>query len=457
MQQRPVSLQQRLIKHAMLSSICAGVLALLLLLGFSAYHNMQTQDDIMDEISDMLLVTDISAGAQPVDELSDEFNIAYQLSLGQQVLTQSPAFPQQIADQHTFATHDEFSITWRDGRLWRSYQYLDHERQLQVRLYQPISERFDELLSSMWLYSLCLLLLWLLQWLLLHFAVKKQFRSIHRLSQDIAEKNAEDLSPIQQQAAFIELQPMVKQLNLMLLRVQQSLLAEQRLTADASHELRSPLSAIQMRLQVLRRKYAGQLTAVNDELNLIQQDVQRGTQVLENLLLLARLDPTDQDALAMQSFDLRVLVLEVIQALAIFAEQKQVTFHDFAADQSTDLPDQAWMIVGNRELLMICIRNLLDNAIRYAKVQGSVYIQFERLQHSTLLSIEDDGEQLTAEVLAHMGERFYRALGTQTQGSGLGLSICKKIIQLHQDQLQFSPSTYGGLKVKLIFTDRPDR
>ena len=95
------------------------------------------------------------------------------------------------------------------------------------------------------------------------------------------------------------MQPIIRQLNAMLSRLEKSLAAEQRFTADASHELRSPLSAIQMRLQVLKRKYQED-AQLRQALQMIQNDVNRGTQILENLLLLARLDPEHAEQLPKQ-------------------------------------------------------------------------------------------------------------------------------------------------------------
>ncbi len=311
---------------------------------------------------------------------------------------------------------------------------------MSVLVLQPIGERFKDLAQNVMVYGLILILLWLVQWLILHFAVQRQFTVIQQLSKNIAEKNADDLSPIQQQVPeFKELQPMVVQLNRLLQRLEQSLMAEQRFTADASHELRSPLSAIQMRLQVLKRKYPD----LAQELISIQNEVNRGTQVLENLLLLARLDPTNTSQLSQSEIDLHLVMRDVLQALQPFAVDKNIQIQ-------TQLLPQLY-IKGNEKLIFSCIRNLIDNAIRYAGQNGHVFIEMQQKQQHISMTIEDDGQGVTDEVLERLGERFYRALGTRTQGSGLGLSICKKIIELHAAEIYFSKSAHGGLKVELQF------
>jgi len=283
-------------------------------------------------------------------------------------------------------------------------------------------------------------LLWLVQWLILHFSVKRQFKAVHQLSREISAKNAEDLTLIQQQIPELkELQPIVWQLNQLLQRLEQSLLAEQRFTADASHELRSPLSAIQMRLQVLKRKYP----ELEQDLASIQNDVNRGTQVLENLLLLARLDPANSSQLPKSNVDLKMVTNDALQALQPFAAEKNIQIQ-------TQLVENLVM-VANEKLIFSCIRNVLDNAIRYAQKEGHVFIHLQQKYPYIILSIEDDGLGVSDEILARLGERFYRALGTKTQGSGLGLSICQKIMQLHAGKIHFSKSEYGGLKVELLF------
>ncbi|WP_445660479.1 sensor histidine kinase [Acinetobacter sp. F16] len=437
-----VSLQSKLIKTSLLSSIVAGVVALLLFVAISLYQTMQVQDQLMDEIADMLLISDVTVSSgQQVDELSDEFDIQYQLKDQQQVLTQSKNF--QIDNPSSKLKNnvsEGYDFIWQEQQLWRMYTAEDSELNMSVLVLQPVGERFKDLIQNVMGYGLILVLLWFIQWLILHFAVKRQFKVIHQLSKEISGKNANDLAPIQQQVPELkELQPMVWQLNQLLQRLKQSLVAEQRFTADASHELRSPLSAIQMRLQVLKRKYPD----LAQDLVSIQNDVSRGTQVLENLLLLARLDPTNTSQLPKTEIDVQLVVMDVIQALQPFALEKNIQIQ-------TQLSPHLY-IVANEKLIFSCLRNLVDNSIRYAEQGGHVFIDVQQKQQYIIISIEDDGQGVTDEVLQRLGERFYRALGTKTQGSGLGLSICQKIIELHAGEIHFSQSNHGGLKVKLQF------
>jgi two-component system sensor histidine kinase QseC len=241
----------------------------------------------------MLLADDLTvSNGQALAELSDEFDIRYRLDNAQQLLTASEDVPEKITVDHLSLVSDEpYGFYWSEQKLWRIYTAQDNHG-LQVQVTQSMSERFHAFWQSILVFSGVLFLVWCLQWLLMHFAIRRKFRVIHQVSEQISNKSVNDLAPISMpEPELIELQPMLSQLNALLARLDQALVAEQRFTADASHELRSPLSAIQMRLQVLKRKFP----ELESEFKPIQQDVSRGVQVLDNLLLLARLDPEQKE------------------------------------------------------------------------------------------------------------------------------------------------------------------
>ena len=435
----PVSLQTRLIKNAMLSSMLAGLLAWLLLLGVSSYQAIQLHDDLMEQISELLLGDIRQAKGDQVDEISEQFDIQYALLLNQDILTMS--IDDDLINSVRVNEHSGFQFAYENGRFIRIL--TAKEDGLQAKVLQPLSVRFNELWQTTFSFAGILLILWLLQWLILHVVVKRQLQPLNNISRAIGSKSAEDLSPVNSPDPEItELQPIVQQLNAMLNRLEKSLLAEQRFTADASHELRSPLSAIQMRLQVLKRQYQHD-AQLPQALQLIQNDVNRGTQVLENLLLLARLDPEKAEQLPQQAVNLKMIVQEVLQALQPFAAEKQIKWQ---------LSIDDGQIMANAELIFSCIRNLVDNAIRYSPEQGRIEIKTDVDAAGRLrLVIENSGTGIAREVLVHLGERFYRALGTRTSGSGLGLSICRKIMQLHAAEIEIAASDLGGLKVILSF------
>lgn len=435
---KSISLQSQLIKTSLLSAIWAGAISLCLMLGFGLFHIMSVHDALMDEVADLLTATDLTLKQdEQIDELSEEFDMQYQLIQGSQVLTTSE---QHTAFEHQPNLKQGLHYQWRDGALWRSYALQDDG--LTVQIVQPMKTRLRETLQSVLGYAGILLIVWLIQWLLLHILIKRQLKVLQLFSKQIAEKNVDDLQAIVlPEPVLQELEPIKTQLNFLLNRLDQALEAEQRFTSDASHELRSPLSAIQMRLQVLKRQYPD----IQHDLLSIQHDVNRGTRVLENLLILARLDPTQSEQLDKKQNDLEQLSLQVLDALQPFIEEKHIELK---------LQTQSVQFAMNAELMFSCLGNLVDNAIRYSPEQGQVKIDLTVTAQQAIWTIENQGAGLTAAELQRIGERFYRVLGTKTQGSGLGISIAQKIAQLHHGQLSVDASELGGLKVQLTFPIR---
>jgi len=236
----PISLQSRLIQHAMFSSILAGFLAWLLLLGISGYQAIDLHDDLMEEISELLLGDVNQAKNTQVDEISEQFDIQYALLLNQQVLTTS--IDDELINEIPVAQKNGFHFDYENGHFIRIL--IAEDQDLKVKVVQPLSVRFDELWQTTLGFGGILFILWILQWLILRFAIKRQLKPLNKISREIGSKSALDLSPVQSPDPEItELQPIVRQLNAMLSRLEKSLAAEQRFTADASHELRSPLSA----------------------------------------------------------------------------------------------------------------------------------------------------------------------------------------------------------------------
>lgn len=436
------SLQSQLVKTTMWSSVVVGLLALSLLTIFSVYHNMSVQDEIMDEISDTLLVSDLSQHSmKQFDELSDEFDIQYELLSSGQLLTHSHSYQHELFEQGNLS--EGFSYFWFDGQLWRSLAAQQEDSQLQVEVFQPISTRIEEVLKALAGYSGLMVLFWLLQWVIVSWRTEQQLAALNLLSKRIAQKTASNLEPIQDPDVITEIQPVIDALNQLLARLQRALVAEQRFTADASHELRSPLSAIQMRLQVLQRKYQ-HVPELHQDFERIQEDVSRSTKILENLLLLARLEPNEaeQPQLPKTIIDLNYLLARVIETVTLDAQAKQMLIETNTLSTETKT-------LANEELLFIAFRNLFDNAIRYSPTLGSIHVEIGQDEQQIKVAIEDTGNGVDDEVLQRLGQRFFRVLGTQQQGSGLGISITRKIIELHNGELRFMHAEQGGLRVEV--------
>ncbi len=126
-----VSLQKQLIKTSLLSAIWAGLISLFLMVGFGLYHVMSVHDELMDEVADMLIATDLTqVNGKQIDELSEEFDMHYQLFRGSDLLTQSEK--NEEVNTTAMAIENGHHFVWSDGQLWRSYQQQDDGLTVQI-------------------------------------------------------------------------------------------------------------------------------------------------------------------------------------------------------------------------------------------------------------------------------------------------------------------------------------
>jgi two-component system sensor histidine kinase QseC len=233
-----------------------------------------------------------------------------------------------------------------------------------------------------------------------------------------------------------ELQPVVDGLNGLFERIAALVESERRFTADAAHELRTPIAAIRTQAQVAlaeaddaARRHALQSTLAGCD---------RATRLVEQLLTLSRVEAGEAPARA--ALDLSALARQQVAELAPKAIDR---------GQRLELQaDAPCTVQGDTTLLAVLVRNLVDNALRYsppgAQVQVAVQSQGGRVQ----LRVQDSGPGLPPEALARLGERFFRVLGTGQGGSGLGWSIVRRIAAVHGAQVQAGASAaLGGLDV----------
>jgi two-component system sensor histidine kinase QseC len=242
--------------------------------------------------------------------------------------------------------------------------------------------------------------------------------------------------------APIEIRPLVVALNGLFERIEQLLESERRFTADAAHELRTPIAAIRAQAQAALTVQDGALRRRALQSTLAGCD--RATRVIEQLLTLARLEASV--ALEGKRCDLTALVREEMAELAGLERADQ---HDL----QLDAPDQAWVLT-QPGLMSILVRNLTDNALRYSPAGSVVRVLIEAVgTEKVQLVVEDSGPGMTAEQRQRLGERFFRVTGNQASGSGLGWSIVRRISTAVDAQVSVDASAdLGGLKVSVLLT-----
>ena len=276
-----------------------------------------------------------------------------------------------------------------------------------------------------WLVALPLMLL-LFLWLL-----TRALTPLRLLARQLQRRNPAELTPLAPPVLPKEVSPMLDALNGLFLRIRDLRERESRFTSDAAHELRSPLAALKVQTEVMQIAGDDPATREHVTANLIT-GIDRATRLVDQLLTLSRLESQSHPQ---ECAELRwsAIINDAIAQTAPDAAAHQVSvISDLTASELT--------VRGEQLLLTVMLRNLLHNAIRYGKTGGTVHLTLTPQQ----LVIEDDGPGVSDAILARLGERFYRPPGQEKTGSGLGLSIVKRIAELHHMTIQFRRSPQGG-------------
>jgi len=239
---------------------------------------------------------------------------------------------------------------------------------------------------------------------------------------------------------FAEMLPLAAALDDLLRRIGDLLANERRFTADAAHELRTPVAAIRMQAQVARA--AADDAARAHALDGLLAGCDRAARLIDQLLTLARVESAQAPEMA--SVELAGVARAVMADLAPAALAK-------GQHVELDAPG-AYEVRGNALLLAVLVRNLVDNAVRYAPGGAAVRVRLHRDGGTVVLDVEDGGPGLPDADLARLGERFFRVPGSAASGSGLGWSIVRRIAAVHHARVDVGRSAgLGGLMVTVTF------
>jgi len=326
------------------------------------------------------------------------------------------------------------------GTDWRVFATQGAERDVQAFVGEQIASRqsilWAVLRSTLGPLTLALPLLALAAW----WAVRQGMAPLRRLGQTLAARSPRALEPVQAHDAPSEMQPLLESLNGLFERIAALMESERRFTADAAHELRTPIAAIRTQAQValaetddVLRRHALQGTL---------QGCDRATRLVEQLLTLSRLE-SGADAQAL-SVDLSALARHVLADVALQAIDKQQTLE-------LDAPTPC-AVAGSEALLAVLLRNLLDNAVRYSPEGARIEVAVRPVDGQVQLTVDDSGPGLDDADRLRLGERFFRVLGSGQSGSGLGWSIVRRIAAAQRAEVQTSRApALGGLRVQVAW------
>jgi len=330
-------------------------------------------------------------------------------------------------------------------RDWRACTLSSLSTPLVIQMAEPLGYRALLLSRTMRAVALPLLFALVLLTVLIGLVTERAFRPVRHIAADLAARSEEDLSPVNTAEMPVETHALGVALNALLARQTDVLARERRFTADAAHELRTPLAALRVQAQLAAR--ASTAAETRSALDKLQMSIDRTTHLIRQLLSLAQLEPGSVFASDQETEAQRVIEL-VLEDLSQAARDKGVTITVNGCRQQ--LP-------GSPEVLYLLLRNLLENSIGNVSAGGRVALEVAAREQCALLSISDDGPGIPCAERRRVFERFYRIPGSTAGGSGLGLSIVGRIVELLRGEIELAaPAAGTGLvvNVTLPFTNR---
>jgi two-component system sensor histidine kinase QseC len=343
------------------------------------------------------------------------------------------------------ARDEGFSDTLIGGKPWRVFSAWDEDKRYLVQVGERYDGRNEIALSIVKNLLLPLLFALPLLGLLVWLNVTRTLRPLAVLGRQVAARDPGNLRTLDAGEIPAEVQPLVGNLNRLFERVTELIANERRFTADAAHELRTPLAALKIQAQVARAA-AGEAERAH-ALDQVIAGCDRATHLVLQLLTLARLDPVERESKT-ASCDLQDLARAAVAGLAQFAFSKTVEI-DLAEGAAVEVKVK---VKGHAGLIGILLRNLIDNAIRYSPEGGRVQVRAAADAGVASFTVTDQGPGIPAAERGKVGQRFYRILGNEESGSGLGLSIVQRIAELHDTSVSLGEGEQGkGLSVTVKF------
>lgn len=442
------SLRLRLV---LLLSIGLGI-AWLVAAWFTHAESRHEIDQLFDaqlaQSAQVLLGTTRHELHERIERGDDEVPVAheYEQKLAFQIWDENDLLLRSVAAPATAmgSGKEGYSEAVVNGQSWRVLTRWNARHEFMVQVAEPLAGReslarhitLKMLLPTFIALPVLALLIW--------FGVGAGLRPLQQLKQEVKQRTASHLEPVAMAGVPEEVAPLVKALNDLFGRLQRAFEGERRFTADAAHELRTPLAALKIQAQVALR--STDETERHAALENVLRGVDRATRLVEQLLTLARVDP-ETAAIAFKQIDLRGLAATVMRDLEPLAHAKQIEI-SLEEGAASNIPCN---VLGDDAQLGLLLRNLIDNAIRYTPVGGRVSVSVRNAAGVTL-EVRDTGPGIPEAEREQVQQRFYRIAGSGQDGSGLGLSIVRRIAELHGARLELRDNDTGsGLLARVLW------
>ncbi|KPJ93798.1 MAG: hypothetical protein AMJ53_06535 [Gammaproteobacteria bacterium SG8_11] len=402
---------------------------------------------VLLELSAHELYEQLAYAAQQGEDISEHIPTQvhkYQQEIDFQIWVEGAllAVRSENAPSTPFINVDEqFSNRTFNDRRWRVYSISNDENTIRVQVGQHYDERdlLSNSISTRLITSFAIMLPLLA--LLILVSVGRAMAPLKKITDQIENRQIDNLQPIGMQHVPQEVVPMIKALNSLFQRLHAAFENITLFTANAAHELRTPLAAQKLHAQVAIK--TEDKTARDEALREVVVGVNRATNLVEQLLTLSRLDPEG----ALKEDEVANLYKITEDKLAELTPQALEKFIEVSLDFK-----ESPLVNGKEAMLTILVRNIIENAIRYTPNYGMVEVQVKPLNGKVLFSVKDSGPGIPAEERQNVFQRFYRGKGNTTQeGCGLGLAMVHRILEIHNAQITLDKSPFGGLQVDVLF------
>ena len=397
----------------------------------------ELQDDVLRQVGAMFDPTHLPSPGNPADapKVSDkEARVIVQVLPGPDGVaapgtpTPNPALPTTLVDgmQTARAGKHEYRVwvrTLADG------QRIAVAQETALRNETARDSAIRTLMPFVILVPILLLAL--------AHVLRKMFAPIKRLAHEVDQRDERQLHAIAPEAVPDEVRPFVVAINRLLARVQQSMDAQHRFVADAAHELRTPLSALS--LQAERLGQAAMSPDAHERLATLRQGIERSRGLLEQLLALARAQ--EATGVPTSTVSVQRVFRSVLEDLMPLADARRL---DVGVTTETDA-----RVHANELDLFLVVRNLVDNAIRYTPEGGRIDLSIVTDTRRVSIAVQDTGPGIPVEERARVFDPFYRVLGNEATGSGLGLSIVSTVVRRLGGEVELADAdgNAGGLRV----------
>jgi signal transduction histidine kinase len=426
------------IRARLLIALLAVVIAISLLAGLLTYRRVLAETSTLFDYQlrqmALSLRSQISMAPRlelPPDQADADFVIQIWDRFGTRVYFSRPGLPLINATALGYA---DVRVA---GGSWRTYglQTLDGV----IQIAQPLRVREAFARGAALRVVIPLLLLLPLLGAAIVGVVGNGLRPLRRVATEVQRRDVHSLTPLATERLPPEVAPLIDALNRLLLRLHAAFQAQRAFVADAAHELRSPLTAVRLQLQLLDR--APDEAARHEARANLGAAVDRAVHLVEQLLTLARSEPREE-AGAWPRIALEQATADGVADANALAVARRI-------DLGLEAGPAA--VQGDRDALRILVRNLVDNAVRYTPEGGQVRVSIHQQASGATLEVVDTGPGIPSSDRERAFDRFYRRSNSPEGGSGLGLAIVKAIADRHGAQIRLDDAPGGGLKVTVAF------